>query len=202
MNKAEKLKAITQQITNCQQCPLYQTATNPVPGQGSASAQIVFIGEAPGYWEDQKGIPFCGAAGNLLNKLLSEINLKREEVFVANILKHRPPDNRDPLPEEIKMCTPHLKEQLLIIEPKIIITLGRFAMNYFLPQAYISRMHGQLKQILWQNLNLALYPLFHPAAAFRRGEVMSQLKDDFLKIPQIIEKIKPLELKPTQKSLF
>ncbi|MFH1602134.1 MAG: uracil-DNA glycosylase [Candidatus Shapirobacteria bacterium] len=187
MNKAVLLKEIADKIGHCQLCPLYKQATNPVPGEGNSEAQIVFIGEAPGYWEDQKGIPFCGAAGNLLNKLLSEINLKRDEVFIGNILKHRPPNNRDPLPNEIKACTPYLKEQLLIIKPKIIITLGRFAMNYFLPGAYISHTHGQLKKITWQELNLFLYPLYHPAAALRNGQVMNELRADFLKIPQILK---------------
>ncbi len=211
MDKTKELQEIGIRIKDCKLCPLYQQTTNSVPGQGNSSAQIVFIGEAPGYWEDQKGTPFCGAAGNLLNKLLLEIDLAREKVFITNILKHRPPNNRDPLPEEITVCTPYLKEQLLIIEPKIIITLGRFAMNYFIPNAYISKTHGQLKQIIWQNLSLSLYPLYHPAAAFRRGEVMQQLKEDFLKIPQIIkdlkdkereEENKPPEIKITQEVLF
>ena len=208
MNKAEKLKAIAQQITSCQQCPLYKTATNPVPGGLNPNAQIVFIGEAPGYWEDQKGIPFCGAAGNLLDKLLAEINLAREDVFIGNILKHRPPNNRDPSPEEIVACTPYLKQQLLIIEPKIIITLGRFAMNYFIPNTYISKIHGQIKKINWEGLSLTLMPVFHPAAALRRGEFMQSLKGDFLKIPEIIDQLEqeenqpPPPPKPTQESLF
>jgi len=208
VDKTKELQEIASKIKSCQLCPLYQQATNSVSGQGNSGAQIVFIGEAPGYWEDQKGIPFCGASGNLLDKLLKEINLERNQVFITNILKHRPPNNRDPQPPEIEACTPYLKEQLLIIEPKIIITLGRFAMNYFIPNVYISKTHGQLKKINWQNLELALYPLYHPAAAFRRGEVMNQMKTDFLKIPQIISEIvakkdqpaPPPE--PTQKSLF
>jgi len=208
MNKAEKLKAIAQQIANCQQCPLYKTAINSVPGGPNPNAQIVFIGEAPGYWEDQKGIPFCGSAGNLLDKLLAEINLAREDVFIGNILKHRPPNNRNPLPDEIKACTPYLKQQLLVIEPKIIITLGRFAMNYFIPNAYISKIHGQIKKINWEGLNLTLMPVFHPAAALRRGEFMQDLKNDFLKIPEIINQLEqeknqpPPPPKPTQESLF
>ena len=211
MDKTKELQEIATRIKNCQLCPLYQQATNSVAGQGNSSAQIVFVGEAPGYWEDQKGVPFCGASGNLLDKLLKEINLERNQVFITNILKHRPPNNRDPQPPEIKACTPYLKEQLLIIEPKIIITLGRFAMNYFIPNVYISKTHGQLKRISWQNLKLSLYPLYHPAAAFRRREVMSQLRGDFLKIPQIIkdseaqekeEENKPPEVKTTQESLF
>ena len=196
MSNQEEIKKISQQIAQCQKCPLYKTATNPVPGGPNPNAEIVFIGEAPGYWEDQKGIPFCGAAGNLLNKLLGKINLERKEVFIGNILKHRPPNNRDPSPEEIKACTPFLKKQLLIIKPKVVITLGRFALNYFIPNVYISRVHGEPKQISWQGLNLLVYPLYHPAAALRNGQVMKDLELDFAKIPEVIKKGVGEDLKP------
>ena len=202
MTNQEALAKIAQQVKNCQKCPLYKTATNPVPGDGNPTAEIVFIGEAPGYWEDQKGIPFVGAAGNLLNQLLAMIGLKREEVFICNILKHRPPNNRDPLPEEITACTPYLKQQLLTIKPKIIVTLGRFAMNYFLPNAYISRIHGQPREVSWEGLTLTVIPMYHPAAALRNGQVMQELKEDFKKIPAIIEKVRtkpPLPLTPKAK---
>ena len=189
MTNQEGLAKIAHQIKNCQKCPLHQTATNPVPGAGNPEARIVFIGEAPGYWEDQKGIPFCGAAGNLLDQLLVMINLKREAVFITNILKHRPPNNRDPLPGEINACTPYLKQQLLIIKPKIIITLGRFALNYFIPQASISRIHGQPQKISWQGLDLVVLPLYHPAAALRKGQIMRELKEDFKKIPTLLKEI-------------
>lgn len=208
MTNQEALEKIAEQIKNCQKCPLYKTATNPVPGDGNPEAEIVFIGEAPGYWEDQKGIPFVGAAGNLLNQLLAMINLKREEVFICNILKHRPPNNRDPLPGEITACTPHLKQQLLIIQPKIIVTLGRFAMNYFIPNTYISRIHGQPQKVFWEKLNLVVIPLYHPAAALRNGQIMQELKEDFKKIPAIIKEIEeessqaPSPPKPKQESLF
>jgi len=189
-DKAQKLKEIAAQVSRCQKCPLYKTATQPVFGAGNPAAEIVFVGEAPGYWEDQRGIPFCGAAGNLLNRLLESIKLKRQEVFICNILKHRPPNNRDPLPGEIKACTPFLKAQLLIIKPRLVVTLGRFALNYFLPSVYISRVHGQIKKIRWENLDLSLFPLFHPAAALRNPQIMSQLEKDFLQIPQIIADLK------------
>jgi len=208
MTNQEALAKIAEQVKNCQKCPLYKTATNPVPGAGNPNAEIVFIGEAPGYWEDQKGIPFCGAAGNLLDQLLAMINLKREEVFICNILKHRPPNNRDPLPGEIVACTPYLKQQLLIIKPKIIITLGRFAMNYFIPNAYISRIHGQAKEVSWEGLNLIIIPMYHPAAALRNGQVMQEIKEDFKKIPAIIKEAKekssqpPPPPEPKQESLF
>ena len=196
MSNQEELEKIAQEVKDCQKCPLYKTATNSVPGGPNSEAAIIFIGEAPGHWEDQKGIPFCGAAGNLLNKLLSEINLKREDVFIGNILKHRPPNNRDPLPKEIKACTPHLKKQLLTIKPKVVVTLGRFAMNYFIPGVYISKVHGQPKRILWQGLTLTLIPMYHPAAALRNGSVMEQLREDFLNIPEIIKRTNEEEKKP------
>lgn len=199
MSNEEKLNEIAQQIEKCQKCSLYKTANKSVPGGPNPNAQIVFIGEAPGYWEDQKGIPFCGAAGNLLDKLLAEINLKREDIFIGNILKHRPPDNRDPLPEEITACTPFLKQQLLIMKPKIIVTLGRFAMNYFIPNVYISHTHGQAKRISWEQLILTIFPVYHPAAALRNGNMMNNLREDFAKIPQIIEQIEEIENQPVPK---
>lgn len=190
MTNQEELNKIAQQVKNCRKCPLYQTATHPVPGEGNPEAEIVLIGEAPGYWEDQKGVPFVGAAGNLLDQLLAIINLQRDQVFIGNILKHRPPNNRDPLPEEIIACAPYLRQQLLIIKPKIVITLGRFALNYFLPNASISRIHGQPKKLFWENLKLIIIPMYHPAAALRNRLVLQELKADFRKIPKIIEKIK------------
>jgi DNA polymerase len=210
MDKAERLAEVAKNIAHCQKCSLYQTATKPVPGDGDPNAEIMFIGEAPGYWEDQRGIPFCGAAGHLLDRLLTQINLARKDVFICNILKHRPPNNRDPLPEEIKACTPFLKEQILSIGPKIVITLGRFAMNYFIPGIYISKVHGKPRKIKWEGLNLIIIPMFHPAAALRNGQVMSQIREDFLKIPEIIEQIKEEEntpktepeTEPKQESLF
>lgn len=192
MSVQEEIKKIAQQIEDCQKCPLYKSATNAVPGGPNPDTDIVFIGEAPGYWEDKKGIPFCGRSGNLLNEMLNEINLERKDVFICNILKHRPPNNRDPKPEEIEACTPYLKQQLLIIKPKVIITLGRFALNYFIPDAYISKTHGHPYDIKWQGLDLLLYPLYHPAAGLRNGNIKNDLKEDFLKIPDIISgKLEP-----------
>jgi len=209
MSVQEEIDKLAEKISKCQKCPLYKSATQAVPGGPHPDTKIVFIGEAPGHWEDQKGIPFCGRSGNLLNKLLNRINLDRKDVFICNILKHRPPNNRDPSPEEIETCTPWLKQQLLIIKPKIVITLGRFAMNYFIPNVYISKTHGQPKQILWQDLDLLLYPLYHPAAGLRNGSVKEDLIEDFLKIPEIINgesgmdmKIKEEKKDPEQESLF
>lgn len=212
MSLQEKIDELEEKIENCQRCSLYKNATQAVPGGPNPDTDIVFIGEAPGYWEDQKGIPFCGRSGQLLNKLLAKINLKRKDVFIGNILKHRPPNNRDPQPEEIEACTPWLKQQLLIIKPKIVITLGRFALNYFIPNVYISKVHGQAKKILWQDLDLLLYPLYHPAAGLRNGNVKQDLIDDFLRIPKIINGESEMELEieepkedkkdPEQESLF
>ncbi len=192
MSVQEEIKKIAQEIKSCQKCPLYKSATQAVPGGPNPETEIVFVGEAPGYWEDQKGIPFCGRSGKLLDKMLNNIDLQRKDVFICNILKHRPPNNRDPKPEEIEACTPYLKQQLLAIEPKIVITLGRFALNYFIPDVYISKVHGQAKEINWQGINLLLYPLYHPAAGLRNGNIKNELKNDFLKIPDIITgKISP-----------
>jgi DNA polymerase len=177
--KQKKLQYIENLISKCQKCSLYKTATNAVPGQGNCDSQVVFIGEAPGFFEDQKGIPFVGNSGKLLDKLLKSISLKRENVFICNILKHRPPDNRDPLPEEIKVCTPFLKAQLKIISPKIIITLGRFAMDFFVKNSKISHIHGQILPIKWQGLDLILIPVYHPSAGLRNGAMLSTLEKDF-----------------------
>ena len=181
-SNTQKLKYIASLVAGCQKCPLYQTAHNPVPGDGSPEAQIVFIGEAPGQQEDEQGLPFVGNSGKLLTKLLDTIKVNRSDVFICNILKHRPPGNRDPLPEEIKVCTPYLKAQLEIIKPKVIITLGRFSMNYFFPEESISRNHGQIRTLNWQGINLTIIPVYHPSAGLRNGAMLTALKSDFLKI--------------------
>lgn len=188
--KSQKLDYISKLISECKKCQLYKSATHHVPGSGSSESKIVFIGEAPGFFEDQQGLPFVGNSGKLLDKLLESINLKRSDVFICNILKHRPPENRDPLPDEIRVCTPFLKAQLKVIEPKIIITLGRFSLNYFLPEALISRLHGQIKNIKWQNLDLILIPVYHPSAGLRNGSMLKALETDFQNIGKFLGKIK------------
>lgn len=185
-----ELEKLAQKISLCRDCPLYKEALNAVPGQGNPKADVVFIGEGPGATEDQQGIPFCGRSGNLLDKLLAQICLERKTVFVTNIVKHRPPGNRDPQPAEITACTPYLKEQLLSIKPKIIVTLGRFALNYFLPEAFISRSHGQLVEIKWESLDLKLLPLYHPAAGLRSGTVLKDIQSDFIKLGLFLGTIK------------
>ncbi len=185
--KEQKLKYISGLVAGCQKCPLYKTAHNPVPGDGNPDAQIVFIGEAPGAQEDEQGLPFVGNSGKLLNKLLNTIQVDRQDVYIANILKHRPPENRDPLPEEIIVCTPYLKAQLEIIQPKVVITLGRFAMNYFFPEESISRVHGQIRQLNWRNLDLTIIPVYHPSAGLRNGAMLTALEMDFLRIGDYLQ---------------
>jgi len=185
--KQQKLDYLNNLVKNCQRCSLYKTATHHVPGAGNPEAKIVFIGEAPGFHEDQQGLPFVGNSGKLLDKLLSSIGISRSDVYIANILKHRPPDNRDPLPQEIKVCTPYLKAQLQILEPKIVITLGRFAMNYFFPDELISRVHGQILPLLWHDLSLSIIPVYHPSAALRNGQMNQALVADFQKIGKYLQ---------------
>jgi len=184
MDKEKTLGEIKLNIKSCTKCRLFKTARNPVPGEGSSNAKIVFIGEAPGHHEDVSGRPFVGRAGQLLEKFLKEIGYKREDVWIGNVIKHRPPDNRNPLPDEISACKPYLDLQLRIIDPSLIVTLGRFAMNYFYPDGKISRDKGRLIKIN----SYLVYPIYHPAAALRNGGMMASFREDFLKIPKVLEK--------------
>ncbi len=212
MSQKTDLEKIASKVASCKDCPLYKEAQNPVAGQGDPEAKVVFIGEGPGANEDKLGIPFCGRSGNLLDKLLAQIYLKRETVFITNIVKHRPPKNRDPTPQEIVTCTPYLRQQLLTIKPKVIVTLGRFALNYFIPDVFISKSHGQLVEIKWEGLDLNLMPLYHPAAGLRNGNVLKDIQADFIKLgfflgtikkkkPSTLEN-KELEKEPAQTDLF
>ena len=187
LTKDQQLQYIAHLVGECKKCDLYKTATNSVPGHGNPNANIVFIGEAPGAQEDQQGLPFVGNSGKLLDKLLSTISVPRSDVFICNILKHRPPENRDPLPLEMKVCTPYLKAQLKIIKPKLIITLGRFAMNYFFPEESISKVHGQVRKIIWQELSLTIIPVYHPSAGLRNGAMLKSLQEDFLSIGKLLK---------------
>ena len=182
LSKAQQLEYIAHLVGECQKCDLYKTTTHPVPGFGNPEAAIVFIGEAPGAEEDKQGLPFVGNSGKLLDKLLNTIKVPRSDVFICNILKHRPPGNRDPLPPEMKVCTPYLKAQLKIIKPKVVITLGRFAMNYFFPGESISKIRGQVRKIIWQDIPLTIIPVYHPSAGLRNGAMLKSLQEDFLSI--------------------
>ena len=184
MEKEKLLGEIAKNIKDCKKCRLYQSATNAVPGEGNFDSKIVFIGEAPGFNEDISGRPFVGRAGKLLETLLKEIGYKREDVWIGNIVKHRPPENRDPLPDEIALCKPFLDLQLKTIRPVLIVPLGRFAMNYFYPEGKISRDRGNLIRAR----DYLIYPVYHPAAALRGNSMMTDLRSDFKRIPEVLKK--------------
>jgi DNA polymerase len=193
----QKLDDLARQILDNDVCPeLRATASQLVFGDGSPNADLVFIGEAPGKNEDEQGKPFVGAAGKFLNEMLDSIGLKREDIYITNIVKYRPPNNRDPLPEEKKAFLPYLQAQLEVIQPKVVATLGRHSMNCFLPDLQISKVHGEPKRIKIQMkehgddvLEIVILPLFHPAAALYNGSMRQTLIDDFAAIPTILEKL-------------
>jgi len=169
--------------------PLKKGATRLVFGVGNPDAEILFIGEGPGYWEDMKGEPFVGNAGKLLDTVLRTIGLPRESVYITNVVHHRPPENRDPLPEEISAYGKYLDELIKIINPKVFITLGRFSMGKFLPGASISSIHGKIQRVNWKGKEIVVVPMYHPAAALRNGNMMFSFKDDFRKVPEILKQI-------------
>lgn len=188
INKQTLLEQIRADILTKNICPdLAKTATNLVMGDGNINADIVFIGEAPGKNEDEQGLPFVGAAGKFLDKMLAGANLIRSDVYITNIVKYRPPDNRDPLPAEKKAFWPYLVRQLDVIAPKIVVTLGRHSMEYFLPEQKISVIHGQPKRIKFGETRIVVVPLYHPAAALYNGSLKATLIDDFMKLSTIIE---------------
>ena len=192
MNKEQQLEELAQTIRHCQNCALYQKATQAVPGEGNSQTEVMFAGEGPGFFEDKEGRPFVGQAGKLLDKLLDSINLPRKEVFITNIVKHRPPENRDPLPQEIEACRPFLDKQIEIIDPRIIVTLGRYSLNKFLPGEFISKVHGQARFVDFAGKKRIIIPMYHPAAALRNGIIMEELKKDFQKIEKFLERNKEL----------
>ena len=177
------LAVLTQSIEQCTRCLLHRGRTKAVPGEGPADAQIMFIGEAPGFHEDQQGRPFVGAAGRFLEDLLGSIGLTREQVFIANVIKCRPPGNRDPLPEEMAACKPFLDRQIELIQPKIVVTLGRFSMARAFPKARISHIHGQPRKIG----GIVYYPMYHPAAALHQPSLRRTIEEDMKQIPELIE---------------
>lgn len=194
MNKSEKLNQIKQDIIKDNICPeLAAQAHNLVMGDGNLDSDVVFIGEAPGKNEDEQGLPFVGAAGKFLNEMLASANMNRQDVYITNIVKYRPPNNRDPFPEEKEAFWPFLWRQLEIIQPKIVATLGRHSMEYFLPEAKISLVHGQPKRVAMQlgeqELSIIVLPLFHPAAALYNGAMRETLMSDFSKLPNILKRL-------------
>lgn len=182
MNPDLELKNIADAVSTCQKCALHHSRAKGVPGEGPADAEIMFIGEGPGFHENMQGRPFVGAAGDLLVELLGKIGLKREQVFITNVVKCRPPGNRDPQPEELLACAPYLEKQLQIIHPKVIVTLGRYSMARFIPNAKISEIHGQAVRVK----GMLVVPFFHPAAALHRPSLRQTVEDDFAKLPELI----------------
>lgn len=191
MNKEDSLNLLNaRMILECG-CTLRESATQAVPGAGNANADILFIGEAPGKNEDLEGIPFVGAAGKFLNAMLESIALKREDIFITNVVKYRPPNNRDPLPEEKEACREWLAEQIRIIDPKLIVTLGKHALENFIPGKMISEVHGQAFRREFPDLGQRVFfALYHPAAALYNGSMRETLIKDFHKIPKVLQQIK------------
>lgn len=196
MEKAEKLRKLHEKWALECPCALKEMATQPVPGKGNPSAEIVFVGEAPGKNEDLKGEPFVGAAGKFLNEMLGEINMAREDIYITNVVKYRPPNNRDPLPEEKADCREWLLDELKTIEPKLIIFLGRHAMNNFFPELNIGSAHGKLLIKKFAGISTHyFFPLYHPAAALYNGSMREVLIADFRKIPGVLKEIEKREKK-------
>jgi DNA polymerase len=204
MDKNEDISNLAQQIKNCTRCELHKSANHAVPGEGSPRAKIVFIGEGPGLNEDTQGRPFVGNAGKYLDLLLSKADLKRQEVFITNVVKHRPPENRDPQPTEITACSTWLEKQIAAISPKIIVTLGKWSLNRYLPDKKISEVHGLPTRVQ----NVVVIPMYHPAAALRRGLVAKELEEDFeknktlLQNPASADQINESNSEGGQESLF
>lgn len=187
VERREALKAVYREARECTRCPLHQTRTQVVFGNGNADAGLMFVGEAPGANEDRLGLPFVGAAGKLLDQLLGEIELSREQVFVANTIKCRPPDNRDPHPNEIEACRSYLDRQIELIEPTVICTLGNFATKLLRADTTgISRVHGHDEVRVIGSRAVRLYPLYHPAAALYTPSTLEALRADFHRIPQLL----------------
>jgi uracil-DNA glycosylase len=190
MDTQAQLDALAESILAANVCPeLRDQATQLVMGDGNPNAEIVFIGEAPGKNEDLQGKPFVGAAGKFLNEMLAQAGMDRSDVYITNIVKYRPPNNRDPLPEEKAAFWPYLLKQLEIIQPKVVITLGRHSMEYFLPGMKIGQIHGEPKRIQFGDHKIIIMPLFHPAAALYNGGLRQTLIDDFLKVPEVIRQL-------------
>ena len=205
MGAAEKLKAIAQEIEVCTDCKLHASRKKSVPGEGPADSDLMFIGEGPGFHENEQGKPFVGAAGRFLEDLLASIDLKREDVFIGNVVKCRPPGNRDPQPEEIEACGKYLEHQIEAIDPKVIVTLGRFSMARYFPDTRISKIHGQAKEIEGR----LIVPMYHPAAALHQPSLRKVIEADFSMLPALIGKEasasqpdQPTPVDPEQLELF
>ncbi len=184
MTREELLEKVAQETAACTKCALHHSRKNAVPGTGPVDASIMFIGEGPGFHENEQGLPFVGAAGRFLDELLQSIGLDRGQVFITNVVKCRPPGNRDPQAEELAACDPYLERQIQAINPKVIVTLGRFSMQKFLPNAKISQAHGQAVRVRGR----LVVPFYHPAAALHQPSLRPVVQEDFSRLPEWIEK--------------
>jgi len=212
MNAEETLTQIAKEVAVCVNCALHKSRKKSVPGEGPADAEIMFIGEGPGFHENEQGRPFVGAAGQFLDQLLQQAGVTRADVWIGNVVKCRPPGNRDPLPEELSACNFYLERQIEAINPSIIVTLGRFSMGKFMPGAKISQVHGQMRKVG----NRYVIAMFHPAAALHQAALKPSILADFAKLPELLKqaraglgksapeakKEEPKEEDPKQLSLF
>jgi DNA polymerase len=183
VNPQKILEQVAQEAADCKKCALHHARKNAVAGEGPANADIMFIGEGPGFHENQQGRPFVGAAGKFLDELLAGIDMKREDVFITNVVKCRPPSNRDPKTEEVEACSDYLDRQIHAINPKVIVTLGRFSMGIFLPHAKISQVHGNAMRIKGR----LIVPMYHPAAALHQRSLRPAIEHDFNQLPELIK---------------
>lgn len=200
LTRTERLAALEAEVSSCTRCPLHATRTQAVFGAGDPDADLMFVGEAPGFHEDQQGVPFVGQAGKLLDKLLAGIGLTRSDVYIANVLKSRPPGNRDPLPTEIEACEGYLFRQIELIQPKVVSTLGNFATKLLSGKPLgITRVHGREQPTTLGGRRVLLYPIYHPAAALYTPAMLRVLEEDFRRIPDLLGE--PLEAPPPESSL-
>ena len=183
-DKRRELAVVAKAVSTCNACGLCRERTNAVPGEGNPEASIVFIGEGPGFYEDQQGRPFVGASGKFLDELLRSIGMDRKTVFITNVVKCRPPANRDPQPDEIEACGAHLEAQLEAIAPKVVVTLGRHSMQRYFPGESIGRIHGQPRR----KENVIVVPMYHPAAALHQGSLRKVIEADFMRLPEFLKK--------------
>jgi len=207
MSRQEALEALYAEIRSCTKCSLHRGRTRAVPGEGPAEAQIMFIGEGPGFHEDRQGRPFVGAAGKFLEEMLAGIGIRRDEVYIANVIKCRPPGNRDPLPDELEACSQYLDRQIELVDPSVIVTLGRFSMARYFPGAKISAIHGQTRRLG----NRIVVPMLHPAAALHQPKWKATAIADMQRLPELIARASEIEARrpqakpepePEQLSLF
>ena len=196
MNSVDSLAKIASEVSSCKKCELHRSRKLSVPGEGPETSEVMFIGEGPGFHENEQGRPFVGAAGNFLNELLAEAGLKRSEVWIGNVVKCRPPGNRDPLPEELAACNDYLERQVAIINPRIIITLGIYSMGKYTPGAKISAVHGQMRRVG----DRFVIAMFHPAAALHQAALKPVIQKDFSQLPRLLEQAR-LALKRSENSV-